>query len=79
MIHVYGFVVKTEGSDQSVELCERISAELGATITPGEDPEAPGCASVLLVRAVAPKKDMFCASFRLPSEIAFAPRPTEGS
>ncbi|KAI0391798.1 Met-10+ like-protein-domain-containing protein [Xylariaceae sp. FL0594] len=79
LIHVYGFVVKTEGSDQATELCERISAELGATITPGADPEnTPGVASVYLVRAVAPKKDMFCASFRIPAEVAFAPSPVEG-
>ncbi|KAI1818439.1 Met-10+ like-protein-domain-containing protein [Poronia punctata] len=79
MVHVYGFGDKEVGERPRREFCELISAQLGAPISFGTDPETPGCASVSVVRAVSPNQDMFCASFRIPREVAFAPRPTENS
>lgn len=74
MVHVHCFAPKADGDGPILEVCERISAELGVKFTPG-DPEEPGKAAVHNVRAVAPNKDMFCASFRVPPEVAFASRP----
>jgi tRNA (guanine37-N1)-methyltransferase len=74
MVHVHCFAAKAEGDESKLDVCERITAELGAPIKLG-DPEVPGEAAVLETRAVAPNKRMFCASFRIPAEVAFAPRP----
>ncbi|KAI8632347.1 Met-10+ like-protein-domain-containing protein [Xylariaceae sp. FL1651] len=73
MIHIHCFAAKAEGDAPLLDVCERITAELNVPIKLG-NPEVPGEASVLETRAVAPNKCMFCASFRLPAEIAFAPR-----
>ena len=74
MVHVHCFAPKVEDDSSVREVCARLSSELGVAFTPG-DPEEPGRAAVHNVRTVAPNKDMFCASFRLPPEVAFAPRP----
>lgn len=74
MVHVHCFAPKEDGDGPILEVCARVSAELGFKFTPG-DPEEPGKAAVHYVRTVAPSKDMFCASFRVPPEVAFAPRP----
>ena len=74
MVHVHCFAPKVEDDSSVREVCARLSQELGVVFTPG-DPEEPGRAAVRNVRTVAPNKDMFCASFRLPPEVAFAPRP----
>lgn len=70
MVHVHCFAVKPERGDdythQHADICQRISKELGFEIRPGH-PEL----DIFDVRDVAPKKQMFCASFRLPSEVAF--------
>ncbi|KAI2629044.1 Met-10+ like-protein-domain-containing protein [Xylaria nigripes] len=71
MVHVYSFAAKGEGDAPMLDVCETISAELGVPIKLG-DPEVPRQAAVLEVRAVAPNKRMFCSSFRIPPEIAFA-------
>ncbi|KAJ2985747.1 hypothetical protein NUW58_g5365 [Xylaria curta] len=73
MVHVHCFAAKAGGEAPLLDICERITAELGFPIKLG-DPEVPGEAAVLEIREVAPKKRMFCASFRLPAEVAFAPR-----
>ncbi|KAI1203000.1 Met-10+ like-protein-domain-containing protein [Nemania serpens] len=73
MIHVHCFAAKAEGEAPLLDVCERIMAELGTPIKLG-DPEVPGEAAVLEVRTVAPNKRMFCASFRIPAEVAFASR-----
>ena len=70
LIHVYLFQTKYQTEEQEAkEICERISHHLGASISPGD----PSCELELVyVRLVAPKKKMYCASFRLPASIAFA-------
>ncbi|KAI5866876.1 Met-10+ like-protein-domain-containing protein [Durotheca rogersii] len=73
LIHVHCFAAKAEDDTSVVDICDRISAELGVEMKPG-DAESPREVSVLEVRAVAPNKCMFCASFRLPGEVAFAAR-----
>ncbi|KAH8167284.1 hypothetical protein CIB48_g984 [Xylaria polymorpha] len=71
MVHVHCFAAKAEGEGPMLDVCERITAELGVPIKLG-DPEVPGEAAVLEIRAVAPNKRMFCASFRVPPQVAFA-------
>jgi tRNA (guanine37-N1)-methyltransferase len=73
MVHVHCFAAKAEGEAPMLDICQRITAELGVPIILG-DPEVPGQAAVLEIRIVAPNKRMFCASFRIPDEVAFAPR-----
>jgi tRNA (guanine37-N1)-methyltransferase len=67
MIHVHCF--STKSNDNKVEkekICQEISERIGHTIGPtDEDVE------IWDVRDVAPQKRMFCASFRLPAEVAF--------
>lgn len=67
-IHVYCFSPKQEDPVQEAkEVCGIVSTYLGSTIEPS-DPEV----EVYDVRLVSPHKKMFCASFRLPQEVAFA-------
>lgn len=68
MIHVYCFSEQkeTEEEDQ-VAVCELVSKHLLHRILPST-PDA----QIHFVRKVSPRKSMFCASFRLPPEIAFA-------
>lgn len=67
MVHVYCFSTKSDDNvAESKSICEEISRQLGCEITP-ETPEV----RIWDVRDVAPKKRMFCASFRLPEEVAF--------
>jgi tRNA (guanine37-N1)-methyltransferase len=67
MIHVYCFSTKSDDNvAETLEICAEISRRLGHEVTP-ETPEL----KVWDVRDVAPKKRMFCASFRLPEEVAF--------
>ncbi|KAF2013181.1 guanine-N(1)--methyltransferas-like protein [Aaosphaeria arxii CBS 175.79] len=67
MIHVHCFSTKSEDNvAETKEICEEISRQLNFTITP-DMPDV----DVYDVRDVAPKKRMFCASFRLPEEVAF--------
>ncbi|KAI5212504.1 hypothetical protein E4T38_00512 [Aureobasidium subglaciale] len=70
MVHVYCFDTKSDDNVQEgINICKRISEQIGYEVTP-QTPEL----SIFDVRDVAPKKRMFCASFRLPEEVAFAPR-----
>ena len=52
--------------NEHIDICERISRNLGHEIKPGDEE-----LSIYEVRDVAPKKKMFCASFRLPAEVVF--------
>lgn len=67
MIHAYCFSTKSDNNvAEAYEICVEISRLLGHEITPST-PET----QIWDVRDVAPKKRMFCASFRLPAEVAF--------
>ncbi|MCJ1227893.1 tRNA(m(1)G37)methyltransferase [Toensbergia leucococca] len=67
LIHVYCFSTKSDGNvEEKVKICKELSRYLEYVIKP-EDPEVEICD----VRDVAPQKRMFCASFRLPAEVAF--------
>ena len=70
MIHVHCFSTKSDDNvKETIEICERISGKLGYVVRPGDEELV-----VHEVRDVAPKKRMFCASFRLPAEVAFKSR-----
>ncbi|ORY66382.1 Met-10+ like-protein-domain-containing protein [Pseudomassariella vexata] len=73
MVHVHCFALKSDDDVPRLDICERLSTELGMKVVPG-DGENAGEVSIYDVRDVAPAKRMFCASFRLPHEVAFAPR-----
>lgn len=73
MIHVHCFAVKLDDETPLIDICQRIQKEIGVMLKPG-DPENDGEVLIWDVRDVAPAKRMFCASFRLPPNVAFAPR-----
>lgn len=73
VVHVHCFALKSDDDVPRLDICERISCELGVRMRPG-DGETAGEVAIHDVRDVAPAKRMFCASFRLPPEVAFAPR-----
>ena len=68
-IHLYLFQAKHPTDEQEhQEICERISKHIGAEVrTDDRQLEM----EIRYVRLVAPKKKMFCASFRLPTSVAF--------
>lgn len=77
MIHVYCFSTKSDdNAAEKVKICREVSELLGYEIGGSdekeeeEDEEEEGV-EVWDVRDVAPQKRMFCASFRLPREVAF--------
>jgi tRNA (guanine37-N1)-methyltransferase len=80
MVHVHCFALKSDDDLPRIDVCKRVSKELGvtmrwdgqtgATASQVED----GQVAVHHVRDVAPAKSMYCASFRLPADVAFAPR-----
>ena len=68
LVHVYCFVPRMDLEvDEVKAVCELVSKHLGHPITL----ELPDI-EIRYVRLVSPKKKMFCASFRLPPEVAFA-------
>jgi tRNA (guanine37-N1)-methyltransferase len=73
LVHVHCFGVKADGEEPLLDVCKRVSDELGVEMKLGE-PETERSVAVYDVRDVAPTKRMFCATFRLPAEVAFAPR-----
>jgi len=73
MIHCYCFNTKSDDNVQEgIDICKEVSKQLGYEITP-QTPDT----KIWDVRDVAPKKRMFCATFRLPEEVAFRTRPAE--
>lgn len=73
MIHVHCFAPKPNGDEAVQGVLDRIEKEIGVRLAPG-DGEQEGQATFHEVRDVAPNKLMFCVSFRLPQEVAFASR-----
>ncbi|KAI1385104.1 Met-10+ like-protein-domain-containing protein [Hypoxylon trugodes] len=73
IVHVHCFAPKADDDTALIEICERISTEIGVTMKLG-DIENAHEVTVTEVRNVAPNKEMFCASFRVPPEVAFAAR-----
>lgn len=72
MIHVYCFSTKSDDNkEEEIKICKEIGEKLGYEMKPGNDVETEGEVQVWDVRDVAPLKRMFCASFRLPGEVAF--------
>lgn len=72
LVHVHCFALKSDDEVPLLDICERLTSELGAKMVPG-DAENPREVSIHNVRDVAPAKRMWCASFRIPPEVAFAP------
>lgn len=71
MIHCYCFSTKSDDNvREGIEICQEVSRQIGFEITP-QTPET----KIWDVRDVAPHKRMFCATFRLPEEVAFRARP----
>jgi tRNA (guanine37-N1)-methyltransferase len=65
MVHVHCFSTKSDDNKrEKVEICKEISRRLDYQINYEQ-------VNVWDVRDVAPKKRMFCASFRLPPGVAF--------
>ena len=77
MIHVYCFCGRSEDPmDDYNDICNRIEERIGYRLKPGEDgTNAESELEIYCVRVVSPNKQMFCISFRLPKEVAFADRP----
>lgn len=71
LVHVHCFATKADDDTPYVEITERLERELGVAFTRGGARDGVDV-DIVLVRDVAPAKSMFCASFRLPAEIAFA-------
>lgn len=77
LVHVYCFSSKDEqdsheGLDAARKICAEISKQLDHEMRPGAIKQ--GEVEIYDVRDVAPKKRMFCASFRLPEMVAFRSR-----
>lgn len=69
-VHLYLFQTKLDDEEAEYEdTCKRISQHIGAEVKLN-DPALE--MQIRYVRLVAPKKKMFCASFRLPASVAFA-------
>lgn len=73
LVHVHCFSFKADDETPLNDICERITKYLGFPVKPG-NPDVEGEVAVHDVRDVAPAKRMFCASFRIPREVAFAER-----
>lgn len=73
LVHVYCFSTKSDDNvEEGKKICQEITQQLNFEMKPGKIED--GGVEVHDVRDVAPKKRMFCASFRLPTEVAFRER-----
>ncbi|TFK77438.1 hypothetical protein BDN72DRAFT_867141 [Pluteus cervinus] len=63
MVHCHCFTRELERERAEADILQRVSETLGHPV--GDD------VSLHLVRSVAPGKEMYCISFRLPREVAF--------
>jgi len=65
MVHCHCFTREVEDQTRAeMDITQRVEAKLGRALTDS--------ATFHLVRSVAPGKDMYCISFRLPQVVAFA-------
>ncbi|KAL4953245.1 guanine(37)-N1-methyltransferase [Aspergillus filifer] len=76
MVHVYCFSGHSDNEiDDHIDICKRISEKLDYPVSIEDTVGGSGNQKLELrihnVRLVAPNKQMFCASFRLPPEVAF--------
>lgn len=79
IVHVYCFSTKSDDNkEEGIKICKQVSEQLRYEMKPGGggggdgvETEEEGEVRVWDVRDVAPLKRMFCASFRLPAEVAF--------
>jgi tRNA (guanine37-N1)-methyltransferase len=81
LVHVHCFSQASDKDDVASvneDICQRLYDELGVQLKHG-NPEIEGEVSIHWVRKVAPNKTMCCASFRIPAEVAFAPRTETSS
>ncbi|TYJ57974.1 hypothetical protein B9479_001332 [Cryptococcus floricola] len=69
MVHCYCFTKEIEPEKAEVDILQRASHYLEYGLTPQAQDY-----NLHLVRSVAPNKDMYCLSFRLPRQVAFAKR-----
>ena len=69
LVHVYCFSSQSTANEAAQEICHKISEQLSFEMRPAD---SGGAVMVLDVRDVAPNKRMYCATFRLPSEVAFS-------
>ena len=69
LVHVHCFATKADDDTPYVEILQRLEKELGITLTRGPND---GDVDIQFVRDVAPAKSMFCVSFRIPADMAFA-------
>ncbi|ORY34672.1 Met-10+ like-protein-domain-containing protein [Naematelia encephala] len=67
LVHVYCFTRFLDVEEASKDICERASQRLSYNLTPSEQDF-----NLHLVRSVAPNKDMYCLTFRLPREVALS-------
>ena len=74
MIHVHCFSTKPDSGTAEDDIRQRLAEELGVALPPGSSKDENGRLSIHWVRNVAPNKAMYCASFRLMPEVAFAAR-----
>ena len=71
ILHVHCFSTKSDDNrEEEIKICKEVSKQIGYEMKPGAI-ETEGGVQVWDVRDVAPLKRMFCASFRLPGEVAF--------
>lgn len=74
MIHVHCFAPKPNNDTAVQGVLDRIEKEIGVRLEPSSSGDEEGKAYFHEVRDVAPNKLMFCVDFRLPRQVAFAPR-----
>lgn len=67
LIHVHCFTRELEPEPARDDICARASGYLGHPVTPDADGF-----NLHAVRRVAPNKDMYCLTFRLPEAVAYA-------
>ncbi|KDQ63114.1 hypothetical protein JAAARDRAFT_53342 [Jaapia argillacea MUCL 33604] len=66
MIHCHCFTRELEFEKAEADIRQRVEEKLGCSLTDADE------VSLHHVRSVAPNKDMYCISFRLPQQVAYS-------